>query len=176
MNTQTITNAPNSSVGTLTHQVIADLLDRTRHPVSAEVRRAVELRTPHVGDFSHARAVRQKMASLVCTYFWHHALPDVWRFIGAERDLGDGLVDLTFERDNNILIDEVKAGWDAELALARGAAQTDAYVRSARRIHGHRFVGLHVLPLGRPDRAQFKADAGQWASLASMARIRGGAS
>ena len=122
---------------------------------------AVKLHTQDVGDRSHKRAVRQRIFGLVSLYFWHLALDPSWAFIGAELDLGTGHIDLAFEQQGRIILDEVKSGIDARIALGQATKeQTDRYVCDGRALHGERFVGVRVLALADPGRSLLKTDAG----------------
>jgi hypothetical protein len=161
MNTHTTKNVPPTTVGAIVHLTIADLLRRTRTPSLHEVKGAVEVRTQGIGDRSHVRAVRQRVLGLTSLYFWHLALDETWKFIGSELDLGVGHIDLAFEQRSRILIDEVKSGLDARLALGTAThQQTDRYVADGRELHGRGFLGVRVLSLTDPDRSLLKSDVG----------------
>lgn len=161
MSTHTPRNVSPATAGLIVHRAIADLLEQTRTPSAFLMREAIKTRTQAIGDRSHTRAVRQRAFAFTCLYFWHFALDDSWGFAGAEVDLGAGHVDLMFRRDGWVLIDEVKTGIDARLALGMTTQrQTDRYVVDARKVHGDRLLGVRVLALGDPARSLLKTDLG----------------
>ncbi|MBN1093443.1 hypothetical protein JKP75_13245 [Blastococcus sp. TML/M2B] len=154
--------ARSSQVGVLVHATIGTLAARTRTPTAAELRIAAD-RAMHMFAPIEARAHRQNIASLTGSYFWHLLPPPGWLFAGTELDVGVGRIDLLWrDRDDRVLIDEIKAGSPRGISLARTSAQVTRYGDCATRLWPDQFIGIRLLSLTEPHRSVFvRSDGGR---------------
>lgn len=159
-------------VGRAIHDTIARLAVHTLAPTTSEILDAVAIAL-HGYRPIEARAHRQKIAAHVHTYFRQLLPPAQWRFVGAEMQLGSGRIDLLWQdRDDAVLIDELKTGNARQLQTRRTREQVAAYLDCARSIWPDLLSGLRLLSTSEPARSLFISSDGSATQISTTPHVR----
>lgn len=152
--------------------MIAELAGRTGAPDPHTIMTCTGKHTAHLGK--KAVAERQNVAMAANTYFRYLPLPGEWTFIGAERYLGLGRIDLLWQhQDGRLVIDEIKTGAPRQLRLSATQTQAGRYLSTAARLWTPRLAGLRLLSTTRVrDSLFFPSDGGAAVALTTTPYLR----
>ncbi len=141
-----------SSIGTLTHRLIAAVAAHQSHASSEQVLLSVanliRIDRPSVDR----QSLITSATTLAGTYFREFSLASS-RFVGAEVFVGDRPVDLLWMESGSsrFWIDEIKSGLASGFSTEQGArVQAKDLAELGRGEFGDRFAGVRVLKLQRP--------------------------
>ena len=151
-----------AAVGSATHRLIADLLNR-RDEMSVDqlidegwLLAALAVDTPLIGR--RHRAARIAVSGHAAVYIRRFMPGLSWQLLGAELDLGDGLrVDLGFESEEGVVFDELKLSDGRTVPRGEGptSRQVALYADAGARLYAQRFLGVRLLYLAAPNYSLF---------------------
>ncbi len=134
-------------VGSLTHAVVASLLEKGL-PLSIDAARAeTDIHLPPDLATVYRQAIRQKVGSAVSRYDQRFARVG-WQFAGSEVFAGDVAFDLLWiSPAGQLEADELKTGLNAERHISTVSAQCQSQVAEGNQIYGERFSGVRLVLL-----------------------------
>jgi hypothetical protein len=141
-------------VGVLAHHCIAMLASKADHPTHRTITAVVDQALSSFRPIE-ARAHRQNLSGAIGAYFWHLALPTHWTFRGNEVDVGGSRVDLLWQHNGEVLVDEIKTGSARQMRLTSTSTQIQQYLTTGRAVWGGDFRGIRLLCLSDPDQSLF---------------------
>lgn len=166
--------ARSREIGTIAHSVIGRLAAVSLAPELDQVRSAINRELSQFASME-AKAHRQNLRGLVHSYFWHSLPPAAFMLSAAEQRLETGRVDLVwFDIDDQILVDELKAGHPRALQLATTREQVRRYTTELVDTWGDRFLGVRLVSLAEPSASLFVGPGCPPVSLAETEYVRRG--
>jgi len=144
-------------VGQCAHRAIALTLQAGAHPDRLErTQQIIEISRAVLAKSPIPVRTREALANVVSAtgiYLHRFALPEPWTFVGSEIVLGDCRIDLAWECDNNVLVDEIKLGIGRPNQAAV-ADQIRRYQSAATKHWGSAFLGVRLCAIDEPMRSR----------------------
>jgi hypothetical protein len=144
--------------GTVAHAVVAHLAgvarDLPEHALTEQVIAAAGYLC-NDPNRSRRRVSWTEAASGACAYLRLMPPPPPWALLGAERELGTGRADVTWEHPGlGVLVDELKTGRTAlRDGSAVGIRQARRYMTALLAEHGDRALGVRLFLAGNVNRS-----------------------
>ncbi len=163
--------AYDSKIGTIVHEVLAEVAHKIRFAAPRERMRmidaATERRLRRFTDLGRGDKSRMRVTTLAGQYVRLYLPPTEATFIGAELPAGRGRTDLAWRgADGACWFDEIKTWRAADEVLDDATLdQVSGYIDAGIDAFGDDFVGVRVLPLGNQHRACLVAPTGEVRNL-----------
>lgn len=142
---------PGSTVGTLTHRLVAATLEKWGTGATVENLLASSTRLKVQRAPVYRQSLVTSASTLAATYF-RAFKPEKSKFLGAEIFVGSRPVDLLWEsRSGQFWIDEIKSGLAKGFSARAGArSQANHHYENGLNEFGDRFAGVRVVLLRSP--------------------------